>query len=399
MAPSMGEWGKRGHGTQAIMNNNERELLRRIWLEADATPTAFVSIDTEYTPQGVCELGIATRHKHGPSSVRHIIVNGTRALRQKGPKPFQFGSSEEVQDEADLRHLLIDTLACLMAQNEVVVLAGHEVTMELGNLSKFCDWDVPSQVLVLDTLHIWRSWINVPVRGSLEQALEFFDLLKDRTHLHNAGNDAAYTLELLVCKAIQAVECPVRMDKTDPEEHSLNAKRDFLSSQKYHNQPYTPNSGKRSSRRLKREAQQSLGSPRRPPSPESSFEHESVSRRKRKRGNDSLNGMADAQEDYGADSLAKDVEIIDLTGDTPLRPVPAQPGWEVIDLTDSPRRVQPPPLQGPNLGIMLSPNDPSLLEEDQEMEDMPSQDAGGSAESSNFGAASSRLHNVKRRRL
>lgn len=383
------------------MNNNERELLRRIWLEADATPTAFVSMDTEYTAQGVCELGIATRHKHGPSSVRHIIVNGTRALRHKGPKPFRFGSSEEVQDEADLRHLLIDTLACLMAQNEVVVLAGHDVTTELGNLSKFCDWDVPSQVLVLDTLHIWRSWINVPVRGNLEQALEFFDLLKDRTHLHNAGNDAAYTLELLVCKAIQAVECPVRMDKTDPEEHGLNAKHEFSSSQKYHNRPYTPNSGKQSARKRKREAQQSLGSPRRAPSPESSFEHERVSRRKRKRGNDSLNDilMADVPEDYDADSMAKNVEIIDLTGDTPPRPVPAQPRWEPIDLTDSPQRVQPPPLQGPNFGIMVSPNDPSLLEEDQEMEDMPGHDAGGSAESSNFGAAASGLHNVKRRRL
>ncbi|KAH8908281.1 hypothetical protein BR93DRAFT_968101 [Coniochaeta sp. PMI_546] len=324
MAPSGNDWeNNAGWAAQAIINNNERELLRRIWLEADVKPTAFVSVDTEYTSQGVCELGLATRQKHGPTAARHLIVNGTRGLRRKDPKPFHFGSSEEVQHEADLRPLLVDTLACLQAENEVVVLTGHDVQVELRNLKKCCGWEVPDRIVVLDTLRIWRSWINVPERGSLEQALEFFALLKKRAHLHNAGNDAGYTLELLVHKAIQAVECPVRMDKTDLEVRLGKNDRD---------KPLTPDFGKKATKKRKLEAQRTQGSVRRTQSPAGPLDHERVKLRKRRKTNDGSNSTSPAGAPKGSASGITDT--IDLTGDTPPPQGPAQPSHMFIDLTD-----------------------------------------------------------------
>jgi hypothetical protein len=319
MAPSGSDWGNNPTwAAQAIVNNNERELLRRIWLEADIKPTAFVSIDTEYTTQGVCELGFATRQKHGPIAARHLIVDGNRGLKQSNPKIFTFGSSREVQHVADLRPVLVDLLSRLQAEHEVVVLTGHDIQVELRNLKKCCGWEVPDEIIILDTLHIWRSWINVPHRGNLAQALGFFAIQHSPAELHNAGNDAGYTLELLICKAIQAVECPVRLSKTDHEE------------------PITPGSGKKAARKRKREAQRALDqqgskSSRRAPSPETPLELERSRRTKRRKIVNSGHGSSTARSRQLPAGCA---ELIDLTDDTPPPYEPAGSSHEPIDLTD-----------------------------------------------------------------
>ncbi|OIW31439.1 hypothetical protein CONLIGDRAFT_631382 [Coniochaeta ligniaria NRRL 30616] len=363
MAPSGSDWtATASYAAQALVNNNERELLRRIWLEADAKPTVFVSVDTEYTNQGVCELGLATRQKHTPTFARHFIVNSTRGLKQKNPKPFNFGLSEEVRHEENLRPILVDTLARLQAENEVVVLVGHDVQVELGNLRKHCGWELPGGVLVLDTLHIWRSWINVPTRGNLEQALEFFDLLKEQpANLHNAGNDARYTMELLVHKAIQAVECPVPMGKTDLEVHDAKPEPAVRPSKRDHHGPITPGSGTRAERKRKRMAQQNLESNRLAPSPQSFFEHRRVTRSKRRKMDDNRNGVTrdrvgEAQGPGIPAAEANIIDLIDLTGNTPPRQEPAGSSPMVIDLTDNTPPPLPQPREWSHHGFMDSAN-------------------------------------------
>lgn len=202
---------------QANINNNERELLRRIWIEADSRSTVFVSIDTEFVShmQQATELGIATRQKHSLVTARHIVVNG------KQPKPFSFGASESVQRGSDLLPFLVQTFARLQADHELVVLTGHDIPNDIHVLEKTCGWMVPDSVIIIDTLRIWRSWINIPNHGNLKDALSFFAIEANKGEMHNAGNDAWYTLDLLVHKANQAVACPIRMTRAARDQAQL----------------------------------------------------------------------------------------------------------------------------------------------------------------------------------
>lgn len=314
---------------QALINNNERELLRRIWLEANTTPTAFISLDTEYTHQGVCELGIATTQKHSHIRARHVVVNDSRRLKRTKPKPFQFGLSDEVQTEGELLPILVDALASLRAENQVVVLTGHDVQVEIRNLRKCCGWEVPNNVIVLDTQRIWRSWVNVPVRGNLQQALEFFNILCLKAHLHNAGNDAKYTMELLVRKASQAVACPAPMDRAHygvPDPRPANA---FVGSSQPHLQrhPNTPDLGDYG-RKRKREAELAPEPSRHATSPEALSAQESdlrgIRKRRRLRRPSAMRPAAARQANMPLAAPVNDVEIIDLTDDEPPRSPPRQ---------------------------------------------------------------------------
>ncbi|KAB5528798.1 hypothetical protein GE09DRAFT_1228557 [Coniochaeta sp. 2T2.1] len=199
------------------VNDTDRELLRRIWIEADRKPTAFVCIDTEFTSNGICELGIATRQKGTRTVSCHFIVNNNRGLRQKIPRPCTYGNSEEVPNHYALCPHLDNAFGLARRFNQVVVLVGHDVQNDIRNLKQFCHWDIPPEVIILDTLRIWRAWINIQERGNLEQALSFFNIETKPGELHNAGNDAHYTMELLFRQANQAFHFPERMSPTVPE--------------------------------------------------------------------------------------------------------------------------------------------------------------------------------------
>ncbi|KAB5517387.1 hypothetical protein GE09DRAFT_1066518 [Coniochaeta sp. 2T2.1] len=199
------------------VSDNDRELLRRIWIEADRKPTGFVCIDTEFTSNGICELGIATRQKGTRTVACHFIVNSNRGLRQKIPKPCAYGNSKDVPNQYAFCPYLDNAFGLARRLSQVVVLVGHDVQNDIRNLKQFCHWDVPPCVIILDTLRIWRAWINIQERGNLEQALSFFNIETKPGELHNAGNDAYYTMELLFRQANQAFHCPERMSPTVPE--------------------------------------------------------------------------------------------------------------------------------------------------------------------------------------
>jgi hypothetical protein len=354
MPPSGSDWADNpGLAAQAIVNNNERELLRRIWLEADSKSTAFLSIDTEFTSKGICELGIATRTKGSETRTRHLVITSTRKLRTKDPKPFKFGQSEEIRKEADLRPILNAALSDLQLAHDVVVLVGHDVQNDLGNLKKHCGWQVPNQIIVLDTLHIWRAWVNVPHRGNLEQALDTFALLDDSECLHNAGNDAKYTMELLVRKANQAVESPIPWDRSDHEvRHGQAGGRVLRSGKRQLQAPTTTTSGCSTGKKRKREAEPSSRAPRLAPSPEPLVTRlrrvESDQERKRQRIDSGATaaGMRSAVPPTApramlpmkrAATRAPNPKGMDLPGGTLPRQQPAWPRPELIDLTgDSP---------------------------------------------------------------
>ncbi|KAK3944006.1 hypothetical protein QBC46DRAFT_306247 [Diplogelasinospora grovesii] len=200
-----------------VGNSNERELLRRIWADADSKPTMFAAIDTEYGSDYITELGVSTRSKRSPTTGRHIVVASTIG-QKRSPKRFSFGLSESVRREIDLRGILDRVFSELRIMADVVVLTGHDVITDINNLTKSCGWTVPSGVIVLDTLHIWRSWTDTIRDGNLRQALHTFGISPASDQpLHNAGNDAWFSLELLARMAEHPVGLPMPAIVPRPE--------------------------------------------------------------------------------------------------------------------------------------------------------------------------------------
>ncbi|KAI9790747.1 MAG: hypothetical protein M1816_004889 [Peltula sp. TS41687] len=83
------------------------------------------------------------------------------------------------------------------------VLVGHSVQDDLTYLSKlgFDPRTVPGFLEVVDTGSLWRAFKREPVHRTLEITL--YQLGLTGWHLHNAGNDAAYTLQAMIALAVR----------------------------------------------------------------------------------------------------------------------------------------------------------------------------------------------------
>lgn len=193
----------------SLANGSDLELLRRVWEDLEHKTTGFVALDTEFQGNGnVVELGFAIRqltspgngYAQAPITTRNIIVENARPPR----KPFSFGRSETIRYQQDLHHILLDIFRDLQAKNVKVVLVGHDIAGDLDRLQRACGWVKPSAVTLLDTQKIWRALHDTIEKGTLRLSLESYNVNFKSTELHNAGNDAYYTLKLLFCKAEHA---------------------------------------------------------------------------------------------------------------------------------------------------------------------------------------------------
>ncbi|QIW95477.1 hypothetical protein AMS68_000995 [Peltaster fructicola] len=135
-------------------------------------------------------------HKH---LVNHAFVRGC-------PGDFDFGTSESV-GLADLPKVLTSCLhhpysklddASLSDEPRKIVIIGHDI----GNDIKYCHQigfsilNRSSIIEVLDTAIMYRAFTKDNDQRSLGTIMLDFDL--DAWHLHNAGNDAVYTMWALL---------------------------------------------------------------------------------------------------------------------------------------------------------------------------------------------------------
>jgi DNA polymerase III epsilon subunit-like protein len=195
--------------SMSLANGSDLELLRRVWEDLEHKTTGFVALDTEFQPNGnIVELGFAIRqvispgngYARAPTTTRNIIVENARP-----PKiSFSFGRSETVRDQQDLYPILLEIFHDLQAKNAKVVLVGHDIAGDLDRLQTACGWVKPSAVTLLDTQKIWRALHHTIERGTLTLCLQSYNINHKSTELHNAGNDAFYTLKLMFCKAEHA---------------------------------------------------------------------------------------------------------------------------------------------------------------------------------------------------
>ncbi|KHN99598.1 QDE-2-interacting protein [Metarhizium album ARSEF 1941] len=196
--------------------------------EPPARPVTFICVDMEaieVAPNPVSEIGIAVLNSEhlkgvdaGPSGqnwwhfidAHHIRVKEYAGLVnyrfiQGCPNNFDFGTSV-----FSLQAALIETLNATFAKyangSHDVFLVGHDIKSDLGYLSNigFPISQLPGLVGNIDTQAIYRAWKDGTKSCSLGSVLADLDVRYK--NLHNAGNDAVYTLRAMVAIALAGLQ-------------------------------------------------------------------------------------------------------------------------------------------------------------------------------------------------
>lgn len=157
----------------------------------------IVSIDFEFReknksiPFDSCyEFGITKKYNDTIEHSHYIINNETLKkgkYKEKLEKKFKFGKSISIKVN-DIADIIKSTLE----NTDYLVLHGSSAELKI-----FRDNNIqfPETLKVLDTQLIIEKHFNDIITGSsLKSSLEAFELQK--SHVHNSGNDAAYTMNL-----------------------------------------------------------------------------------------------------------------------------------------------------------------------------------------------------------
>lgn len=85
-----------------------------------------------------------------------------------------------------------------------IVLVGHDIASDINYLNSMDTdiGDIPGFSCTADTKDMHQLWRESSIGRSLGNILD--DLLIPHTHLHNAGNDATYTLQAMLALALRA---------------------------------------------------------------------------------------------------------------------------------------------------------------------------------------------------
>lgn len=84
-----------------------------------------------------------------------------------------------------------------------VALVGHDLSQDTRYLAKI-GVKLEGPVDELDTQKVHKAWKRADMQRSLKKVLE--DLEINYRYLHNAGNDAMYTLRALLAMAVRVKE-------------------------------------------------------------------------------------------------------------------------------------------------------------------------------------------------
>ncbi|KAH6624997.1 hypothetical protein B0J18DRAFT_197574 [Chaetomium sp. MPI-SDFR-AT-0129] len=208
------------------------DLLKHVAHEPEGS-VLFVAIDIEAWEKDhnmITEVGIAILDTlvvrpipPGENGVnwlplieaRHIRVQeNSWALNSRYvhgcPDRFNFGTSEFVKldDISQLIKNIIDDATLVdpatgTAQPRPVVLVFHEATSDLKYLQcvSYHAGDADNVIDVADTRVMYQSLVRKNDASSLVAALDYLEL--PHKNLHNAGNDAVYTLQAMVGLAVK----------------------------------------------------------------------------------------------------------------------------------------------------------------------------------------------------
>ncbi|KAI1808604.1 hypothetical protein F4811DRAFT_177726 [Daldinia bambusicola] len=134
---------------------------------------------------------IIEEHKH---MVNHRFVNGS-------PMSFNFGVSELVSRN-DVNRAIGKIIGDDKSDDQrPIIMVGHGVEQDLKCITRlgYNIRKVPQVIQTMDTLPMFYQFKGSVTEGSLGAMCEYFNL--SYYNLHNAGNDATYTLQAMISMA------------------------------------------------------------------------------------------------------------------------------------------------------------------------------------------------------
>ena len=191
--------------------------------------TRFVSLDVEafeFNQRLVTEIGISTLETPDLRGVqpgaggrewatkmysRHFRIHEHRHRLNKRhvqgcPEDFQFGQSEWIS-ERDVPSILVEcfqTRPSVLKTNAKIVLVGHDLAGDRKYLLGL-GFDVNQMISdCIDTSDIYKASRRDGKQRSLGSILLHHDI--PARYLHNAGNDAAYTLRVMLAIALDVAQ-------------------------------------------------------------------------------------------------------------------------------------------------------------------------------------------------
>ncbi|PFH57514.1 hypothetical protein XA68_14917 [Ophiocordyceps unilateralis] len=193
--------------------------------DSSSLPVVLVCMDVEAleaAPHPVSEIGIAIldtgRIRGIPSDAagsgwwQFIEAYHLRTKEFSGmvnykyvrgcPDAFDFGTSE-FPTKSKLVDAVQSILKPYFEQNRGLVFIGHDTSSDLRYLSQIgLDvLDLPGMLCEIDSKALHQAWKNSDDGRSLEAVLS--DLNIPNTNLHNAGNDAVFTLRAVIGLAVE----------------------------------------------------------------------------------------------------------------------------------------------------------------------------------------------------
>lgn len=154
----------------------------------------IVSIDFEYFNLDVYEIGVSTYYE-GEKTYNHYLINENYINKKTEPEKqfkFKFGNTEIIP-EIMISAVIQDHL------RDVDYILSHGYSNDYLILKKYgLDLEKEDKLKILDTvLYYQKHFNNKQVNAlTLKSMLNMFNI--ESTLLHNAGNDSAYTLDLML---------------------------------------------------------------------------------------------------------------------------------------------------------------------------------------------------------
>lgn len=201
------------------------ELLERLFLHEsqESIKVTFIALDFEYLSRSgdsITEVGISTLSTDDIWQSAHPLGNTIQSRRYITSKPsscqpFLFGESKRIL-RRDIPELLKEAIS-MKSQSPIrtpgrVVLVGHHISAEIDIMEKLginlLDPNLFSIEGIVDTSRI-ATGLDLPFSEdlpSLGKVLELSQVPFHKSYLHNAGNDAHFTLRALLMLTAMALE-------------------------------------------------------------------------------------------------------------------------------------------------------------------------------------------------
>ncbi|OTB00170.1 hypothetical protein M426DRAFT_268194 [Hypoxylon sp. CI-4A] len=185
---------------------NDSEILSNLWRESKNQVITYASIDVhawDLDQSKITDIGVSTWDSNTIEQSDivsyHWQIKDNTALKNKcipnNPDIFTFEGTKLI-DNNQVAPILDDIFEHLVAEGQKLAIVGHGIQQTIDVLKHH--WQPPDSAILLDTQRIWKIQQQQSQQVTLEEALSTTSgLVYDEHLLHNVGNKARYTLNLL----------------------------------------------------------------------------------------------------------------------------------------------------------------------------------------------------------